>query len=183
MLVRPKYITDFHIHNLFKDNFNFKDQRVLDFGCGIGTFCTLFDPSYYLGLDPDAKRINYARRSYSGYNFSVLTGYQLPVSSRSLDYILISAVLHHIPTREIQYYLLEFKRVLKPWGKIIVTEPCFYQHTAIKNWFMQVLDNGKYIRDEESYLGLFTASGFQVQVIKRFRKLLYNELFFLALPN
>ena len=75
----------------------------------------------------------------------------------------------------------EFKRILKPDGTIIVMEPCICKNKPVSNWFMNLYDNGNYIRNEVGYLQLFRDNGYHTQVIDRFRKcFLYLELFFSA---
>ncbi|AKG34898.1 methyltransferase type 11 [Paenibacillus durus ATCC 35681] len=141
----------------------------------------MFQPNHYLGIDPDAGRIHYAKRLYPTHKFLVLENGKLPVDDESVDYILIVAVLHHISSEEIAEYMKEYKRVLKPSGKIIVMEPCLCRNKPLSNWFMNLYDNGEYIRREEEYIQLFRENEFTSQVINRFRKgLLYNELFFSA---
>ena len=180
-LIRSKFLTDSYINNFIRINFDYTNKRVLDFGCGIGTSSPLFEPDNYIGMDPDFKRIAYAKYLYPGYSFNVLKDKQLPVSSNSIDYILIIAVLHHISFDNIQNYVQEFQRILKPYGKLIIIEPCFSKNSNINNWFMSFFDNGQYIRDETSYLEMFEINNFYTKVIKRFKKLLfYNEIFFTA---
>ncbi|BCG59332.1 class I SAM-dependent methyltransferase [Paenibacillus sp. URB8-2] len=180
-IVRPKWFTKKYIHDQIKPRFAFNDKIVLDFGSGTGANCSMFQPVHYLGIDPDAKRIHYARRSYPDYKFHVLEHGKLPVDNESVDYILIVAVLHHISSEEIADYMKEFKRILKPDGNIIVMEPCICKKKPLCNWFMNFYDDGEYIRREEEYIQLFRENEFTSQVINRFRKgFLYHELFFTA---
>lgn len=144
----------------------------------------MFDPSHYLGVDPDAKRIDYAKRLYPRHTFEVLQGNDLPVDNQSVDYILIVSVLHHIPTQELTNYVTEFQRILKPTGTIVVMEPCLCKKKPICSWFMKWFDKGEYIRDEQEYLQLFQGKDFDCRIIRRFRKcLLYHELFFSVQPQ
>ena len=179
-IVRPKYTTDLYINNVLRSHFKFTDKTVLDFGCGIGSSSWLFPPANYLGVDLDSKRIAYAKHLYPEYNFKVFKGNSLPVASRSLDYIVIIAVLHHIAPDEIQFYLQEFRRLLKPYGKIIVIEPCLFENSRFNNRFMKFLDNGKHIRTEKGYLDFFKGNRFKVRVIQKYRRLFYNEILFIA---
>ncbi|MDF2961550.1 MAG: ubiE8 [Paenibacillus sp.] len=145
----------------------------------------MFQPTHYLGIDPDAKRIDYARKLYPNHTFQVLLQDKpLPLDDNTVDYVLIIAVLHHISSNEIAAYMREFQRILKPTGTIIVMEPCLCKKKPLCNYFMNWYDKGEYIRDEEGYLQLFRDSGNKCNVIKRFRKcFLYHELFFSAKPE
>lgn len=165
-------------------NFQFEGQVVLDFGSGTGANCSIFHPHLYLGIDPDAERINYARRLYPSHKFLVFDGKVLPVENKSVDNLLIIAVLHHIPSDEITTYMKEFKRILKPTGSIIVMEPCLCKKKPICNWFMKWYDKGEHIRNEEQYIQLFRDHEYDCNIIKRFRKcFLYHELFFSTSPK
>lgn len=181
--VRPKLFTKLYINNVLQTSFDFKNKNVLDFGCGIGSSCSIFEPSHYLGIDPDWKRVEYAKRLYPNYQFDVITGKQLPINHCLLDYIVIVAVLHHISSEEILNYIQQFKSVLRPFGQILVIEPCLVKSSHLSNSLMKHFDNGSYIRDQESYLELFETNNFLTTVIKRFEKFFYNELFFSARLN
>ncbi|WP_307545482.1 class I SAM-dependent methyltransferase [Paenibacillus sp. V4I5] len=164
-----------------QSHFTFEGQAVLDFGSGTGANCSMFHPLNYLGIDPDAKRIDYAMRIYPRHTFQVLESDNLPVKNESVDYLLIIAVLHHITSNEISSYMKEFQRILKPNGTIIVMEPCLCMKKPLCNRFMKWYDNGEYIRNEEEYIRLFRDHDYDCKVIKRFRKcFLYHELFFSA---
>lgn len=144
----------------------------------------MFQPTNYLGLDPDTKRIQYAKRMYPRHTFQALTSNELPFENQTVDYILIVAVLHHISSGEIASYIKEFQRILKPTGTIIVMEPCMCKKKPICNWFMNWYDKGEFIREEEEYLSLFRNNDFNCNVLKRFRKcFFYHELFFSVKPK
>lgn len=180
-MIRPNWITKKYIHNRLKMRFSFDNHTVLDFGSGTGANCTLFHPEKYIGIDPSKSRVSYSRKKYKNYLFHILEENTLPLEDNSMDYIVIIAVLHHIPSEQIIDYLNEFKRILKPNSPIIVIEPCLHDKKPISSFFMKQLDKGKYIRDENGYLELFSNQDFECQVLERFRKcFLYHELFFSA---
>lgn len=179
--VRPKWITKLYIQNNIQQHFDFNGKKVLDFGAGTGANCTLCSPGHYFGIDPDSNRIDFAKRMYDGYRFESFMGNELPAEDNSFDFILIIAVLHHIPPEMIRGYVAEFKRILKPTGKVIAIEPCFFDKSPLSNWFMKNNDKGDYIRNEKDYLSYFTGENFQCSVLKRFKKcFFYNELYFTA---
>lgn len=180
-LVRPNWAVKRYINNIIGDRFNFNNKKVLDFGCGIGTSSYLFDSDKYIGLDPDFRRISYARWLYPNYRFYRLEGKLLPIPDHHVDYIFIISVLHHIAEEELMEFLQEFHRILKPGGQILVMEPCFFPNSYISNGFMFLLDNGKYIRTMEGYMQLFAKLGYTVDIIKKYKQLMfYNKLFLVA---
>ncbi|WP_232697266.1 class I SAM-dependent methyltransferase [Brevibacillus daliensis] len=141
----------------------------------------MFGTEHYYGIDPDANRVQFAKRLYPNYTFTVFDGKQIPMHNQTVDILLIVAVLHHISNEQIAEYLSEFQRVLKPEGKIIVIEPYLSPKKKFNNWFMTRYDDGEFIRNEDDYLQLFNNQLYDCTVLKKFRKLLlYNEIFFTA---
>jgi ubiquinone/menaquinone biosynthesis C-methylase UbiE len=180
--VRPKWVTKRYIHDHITNHFPLNDKNVLDFGSGTGANCCMCEPHLYLGIEPDSHRVEFAKRLYPSHHFEKFDMKQIPVDKGQMDYILIISVLHHINSDHIRDYMREFRRVLKPDGKIIGIEPYFFEKTPISNLFMQLYDNGNYIRHEQEYIELFNAH-FKWNVIKKFKKcFLYNEMFFSASP-
>lgn len=180
-LVRPKGITQKYIHKPIQRYFKLEGKKVLDFGCGTGANSILCKSGHYYGTDPDQHRIQFAKRLYPDYHFGVLNDEDFKASDQSFDFILIVAVLHHIPPEQIDEYIKTFKRLLNPEGIIIVMEPYFSEKSSMSNWFMNKHDQGDFIQNEERYLNYFYKHGFNCKVLKRFKKLfLYNELFFCA---
>lgn len=182
--IRPKWLAKLYISNVIKRNFSLTDKAVLDFGCGTGSNCLMFNPDNYLGVDINSKRIEYARNLYPEYHFQVLEGNSLNIINDSFDYILIVAVLHHIPSENLSDILQEFHRILKPNGKILVIEPCIFSNSHFNNYFMKLFDNGEHIRTINDYSKIFEEQYYEVNIIEKFKKLFfYNELFFTAAKN
>lgn len=182
-MVRPEWFTKKYIHDHIEDRFSLTGKDVLDFGCGTGANSRICDQNRYSGIDVDARRIRYAKKLYPKHSFAVFDGNRIPLQDRSVDLVMIVAVLHHLSSEQIAGYLKEFRRVLKPGGSIIAIEPCLCQNNRLGNWFMKRCDNGAYIRNEDDYLQLFQEQQYECQVIRKFTKcFLYNEFFFTASP-
>lgn len=181
--VRPEWFNNALFSHILKSKVDLINKNILDFGCGTGAITQFFLPEKYVGVDCSEDRIIYARKMHPRYTFKILDKQRLPVQDGCMDYVLVFSVLHHIPTYEIPVYINEFKRILVPEGKVIVIEPCFFKYKNINNAFMRIMDRGKYIRNENEYVELFTSNGFDVDILDRYRQLfLYNKLFFTADP-
>ncbi len=94
---------------------------LLDVGCGVKPFEKLFESHVekYLGLEYSPE---------SGYrgnkaDFCGDAGY-LPLPDKSVDTILCTEVMEHLPDPE--RAIKEFERVLRPGGTVITTAPFFY---------------------------------------------------------
>jgi len=184
LLVRPGHLADRIINNIIKKKFPIENKFVLDFGCGIGSSCSMFQPDKYIGVDCDIKRIVYAKAQHPEYNFYFLNTDILPVDENSVDYVLALSVIHHIDENQLHIYLDEFKRILKPDGMVIALEPCFLDRKCFSNLFMRVMDRGKFIHKEHEYRKLFEDHNYIVEIHDRYKQLvLYNKLFFSARPK
>jgi len=183
-LVRPRWFTKKYIHDHINTHFIIENKTVLDFGCGTGANSDICCSDHYCGIDLDMKRINFARKLYPNHTFKPFDGKSISMNDHAADIIMIVAVLHHVTNDQIKKFLNEFHRVLKPGGTIIAIEPYLCPKRKFNNWFMKKWDNGEYIRDMDDYLSLFDKQLFDCRVLKKFRKcLLYNELFFTAIPK
>lgn len=149
LLVRPPLFNKLYVNKRIKSllsPFDFHNKVVLDFGCGIGSNSFMFQPEYYIGIDCNDKRINYAKYLHKDYSFFTSQDIKLSIQDNRIDYVLIIAVLHHISSPEIGKYLVEFRRILKPKGKVIIIEPCFLPGSHLCNWCMDFFDAGNGFR-------------------------------------
>jgi SAM-dependent methyltransferase len=104
---------------------------VADLGCGSGAMlCEVLrvKPTWTgYGLDISEASINYARRLASHKSVSARTQFQtgclmnLPFASSSLDVVIASEVVEHLPYPERVFE--ELSRVLAPGGVLLVTVP------------------------------------------------------------
>lgn len=176
-IIRPKFAIRKYIQNIIQSQLTFENKKILDFGCGTGSICFIFNPSDYVGVDIDIERINYARELFPDYFFLPIKDQKIPFPSESFDFIIIIATLHHIADKLCLDYIKEFSRILKQEGKIVVIEPCLFLKSYLNNQFMEFFDEGRYIRTQKDYLKLFE-NKFKVTIHKKFKKILfYNEIF------
>jgi ubiquinone/menaquinone biosynthesis C-methylase UbiE len=100
--------------------------RVLDVGCGTGSLAvlvkTLYPAVQVVGVDPDPKALDIARRKVDGIGLSIKFdrgfGDALGYPDASFDRVLSSMMFHHVPDDEKPRMLREIRRVLKPDGRL-----------------------------------------------------------------
>jgi ubiquinone/menaquinone biosynthesis C-methylase UbiE len=101
-------------------------HRVLDIGCGTGTLAMLIKRLYpeveVVGLDPDAKALDRARRKARRAALSVRfkQGFSdaLPYPDTSFDRVFSSFMFHHLQADQRGKTLREIRRVLAPGGSL-----------------------------------------------------------------
>jgi SAM-dependent methyltransferase len=105
--------------NLIRRYVPLEGARVLDVGCGIGTYVRklggLADRAY--GIDIDTARV---RQGATG-SLAVALSEQLPFETGSLDAVLLNEVIEHV--RDDRQTLREACRVLRPGGHVVIFAP------------------------------------------------------------
>ena len=99
-------------------------SRVLDIGCGTGSFCILVKRLHpdveVVGLDPDPKALERSRRKAKlakvKIQFDEGFSESLPYGDATFDYLFSSMMFHHLELSDKEKTLLEVRRVLKPGG-------------------------------------------------------------------
>ena len=115
--------------DIFLNQMDFEEeQKLLDVGCGNGRLLDFFkdQPIDYTGLDNNKKLLAIARKTRKQENKKIIFKYgdilKLPFPTNTFDTVWCIAVLHHIPTEELQLKALkEMLRVLKHKGKLMLT--------------------------------------------------------------
>ena len=109
-----------------------RGEAILDVGCGDGKFTRSLTSLYgqVTGVDVKDKSIARAKAASesegSAAQFMVADGKALPFDDASMDAVVISNSLHHIP--DPRKGLAESARVLKPGGILYVMEPIASGH-------------------------------------------------------
>jgi ubiquinone/menaquinone biosynthesis C-methylase UbiE len=105
-------------------------QRVLDIGCGTGTFAVLLKKHFpkveVIGLDPDQKALARAKRKSerAGVSIRFDQGFadELQYESGSFDMVFSSFMFHHLEGKDREKTLREVHRILKPAGSFYLLD-------------------------------------------------------------
>jgi ubiquinone/menaquinone biosynthesis C-methylase UbiE len=100
-----------------------RGSRVADLGCGSGVFTDLLHKQGYspVGLDISPKLIALGRTKYPDIEFLEGDVENLPFPPASLDGVLLSGLVHHLP--DPSRCAAEVFRVLKPGGSFVAFDP------------------------------------------------------------
>jgi ubiquinone/menaquinone biosynthesis C-methylase UbiE len=130
----------------------------LDLACGPGAFADLFAGDDYVGVDLNARYIDYARRHRQG-TFVVGDARQVELPDARFDQILVFGLLHHLDDAAARAVLSESKRMLKPGGRMLVIEdiPTRSRLNLIGH-LLHNIENGDYIRPAEKYRELYAGT-------------------------
>jgi ubiquinone/menaquinone biosynthesis C-methylase UbiE len=120
-------------------------DRVLDIGCGCGRIAVplteyLNEQGSYEGFDIVPEQIKWSKRTierrYPRFRFHLVdvfnktynpkgkytaNEYKFPFEDRSFDVVFLTSVFTHMLTADLQQYLSEIVRVLKPGGRTLIT--------------------------------------------------------------
>jgi len=114
-----------HLHRYALAQSLVKDKVVLDIasGEGYGSFLIASKALKVIGVDISREAVDHAQMKYGGGNLSFMVGSadEIPISDDSIDLIICFETIEHHDKHE--EMMLEFKRVLKQEGKLLISSP------------------------------------------------------------
>lgn len=141
---------------IYCGNRNFK---ILDFGCGDGKyfpyFKKLFHEANIYGIEISDIRV--ARCKKVGWiNVQKIKALEkIPFENNFFDIINFDQVIEHIKSEEVNFYLKEFKRILKPGGKMIVMTPNYPIKRLYDFLNFLITGNPKRIKDDPTHISFY----------------------------
>lgn len=122
---------------------NFRNARLLEIGCGMGTDLLQFarGGARCIGVDLTPRSVEITRHRFKLYGadgaFMISDGERLPFRNESFDVVYSNGVLHHTP--DTAGAIREVHRVLRPGG---VAKVMLYHRNSLNYWFEIVLRRG-----------------------------------------
>ena len=144
-------------------------HRVLDIGCGTGTFVALIKRVHpdvsVVGLDPDPKALARAKKkaARAGVSIQFDQGFsdELPYADASFARVFSSFMFHHIPDNQREKTLQEVYRILPPGGSLHLLD-FESSDDEIQSALARWLHSSHRLKDnsEIKILGLMKGAGF-----------------------
>lgn len=144
-------------------------NRVLDIGCGTGTFAVLLKKRYpkieVIGLDPDQRALARAKgkTQTAGVSIHFDQGFadELQYESGSFDVVFSSFMFHHLEAKDREKTLREVHRVLRPEGAFYLLD-FEVSEAGSGHGFFRMFHSSERLRDnsEGRILSLMRDAGF-----------------------
>ena len=142
--------------------------KVLDLGCGFGDFAVHFAGRCdYLGIDHNESYIAKAREMNTALSARfIVADVADPVvgDSGPFDLIMMSGVLHHLPSQSIRELAQLIRDLLAPGGRFVAVEPVFDPEQGLTARLTIAADRGRHARDEDGYRSLLSNAFSSVDV-------------------
>jgi len=120
--------------------------RILDAGGGTGIIARLFDSGRnYCCMDLDLARVRVAH----GRGASAVQGdvTQMPVSTASIDLVVLRAISHHLGDADFAKMVAEARRIIKPGGRLLFLD-AIWAPSWLPGRLMWRIDQGSHPRTE-----------------------------------
>lgn len=133
--------------------------KFLDIGCATANVLEYISSKVeYYGFDTNREYINFAKKKYKNQKFfceifSNKNFKQLP----DFDFVMLSAVAHHLTDKELESLLRLINQKLKKSGKVLIMDPFFTNNKFSYRNFFSRIDRGKYVRSYNHYKEIFSS--------------------------
>ena len=162
-------------------------QRILEIGCGTGNLTilvkTLYPAIEVVGLDPDPKALDRARRKADRQRVSVELdrGFsdELQYPDVSFDRVLSAFMFHHLKRDEKKQSLHEIRRVLRPGGSLHLLD-FGGAHDRSDGFLAHLLHRSEHVRDNsgDTILTLMREAGFADPTEVAQQRTLFGRIFY-----
>ncbi len=148
------------IANVFSLLPDVRNLRVIDIGCGMGTFtfeAASRGAKYALGVDLAASGIAAAQRlareqGIARCSFLLADAATLPVTTAAADVAIAADFTEHLDDDTLRRVFAEAARIVKPGGRLIIYTP------EASHLFEQLRERGILLEQEPSHIGIRSAA-------------------------
>jgi ubiquinone/menaquinone biosynthesis C-methylase UbiE len=143
-------------------------EHVLDLGCGDGRLSLSLRAGSLTAADVSAVAVRRASRRLPDAEVTqVGVDEPLPFVDNEFELVLCAEVLEHV--RDVQLFLSEVRRVLRPGGGLALTTPAWSRWRLVREFDRELNPLSPHIRflTRDSLAELLDAMGFTVDSIKR----------------
>ena len=131
-------------------------DRLLDIGCGPASMLPYLKDVNYTGLDLEENFIKQATVKYGGRATFIHARIQ-DLSTKfdcEFDLAITIGVVHHLDDGEAKELFRAVSKLLKPGGRLVVSDPVFRERQNPLARMVMSFDRGKSIRTKEGYARL-----------------------------
>lgn len=176
-----KWVHKFGLLSIILDFIQPRD-RVLDVGCGDGWYSSkMADKGAIVhGIDFSERAVAFARLIDIRNVYDIGSSTNLPYPNDFFDVVTCIQVLEHIEQEDAEASLKEFKRVLKPNGKLIISVPSILRPMSkahLRHYTLKSLNDLVHDFSDHTFLGHESGN----RLILNIRKLFENK--YLHLPK
>jgi SAM-dependent methyltransferase len=133
-------------------------DRLLDIGCGPADVVALLPQVEYVGFDANPQYIETAKRNYGdrGEFYCKRVSEESLSTHANFDIVLASGLLHHLDDEEGEQLFRIALAALRPGGRFVTLDGCYVDDQSPIARFLISRDRGRFVRDQQGYLGIAT---------------------------
>lgn len=147
--------------------------RVLDYGCGSGTYTGLFPAQNYLGIDSNQSMLKRASQLHPDHSFIQATNLSgISTYVGDVTQVFMIGVIHHLSETDLLFILHGLSKTRPIKLLAIDTLQC----TKGPGRFIQFFERGEFLRSEKEHLRLLSRVADQIS----YKKVPYGRFFELA---
>ena len=147
-----------------------KKGKFLDIGCATANVLEYINNNVdYYGFDTNQNYINHAKKKYKNQNFfceyfSSDNFSKLP----NFDFVLLSAVVHHLSNSEVSNLLDLINLKLNKDAKLLIMDPFISSEKySLRNFFGKI-DRGRFVRSFDEYIEIFSSKVKIIDIYKTY---------------
>jgi 2-polyprenyl-3-methyl-5-hydroxy-6-metoxy-1,4-benzoquinol methylase len=135
--------------------------RILDTGCGIGSYTYLLDKCCTVGIDIDLNALKTAKKYCTNSEFILASVLHLPFKDETFDVVLMWEVIEYIEKETERSAIQEIHRALSPRARLLLSAPNYH-------FIYNVMDPDHFfLRRQrhfvlEKLVGLISETGFSI---------------------